>query len=61
MTENLADHRKASLGGRVQQFLCVSKAQRKLPWLALHRRALTRAAGNRRVVEFVRIARGKQI
>ncbi len=53
MTKHLADHRKASTGARVKQFLRLSKAPRET-W---HRPRA--GAGALRVAQFLRIARGR--
>jgi hypothetical protein len=55
MTKHLADHRKASTGARVRQFLRLSRAPRET-W---HR---TRGgAGATRLAQFLRIARGRTV
>jgi hypothetical protein len=53
MTRHIADHRSPSQGGRVRHFLRIARAGRG-GW----HRAET-PAGNRRLVEFCRIARGR--
>ena len=57
MTRHLADHRSASQGGRVRHFLRIARDRSESAWQALFRRRSSSAGGNRRVVEYVRIAR----
>lgn len=54
MSKHLADHRKPSQGGRVKHFLRIARSARET-WHRPH----TTATG-RRVVEFLRIDRGRQ-
>ncbi|WP_164517263.1 hypothetical protein [Tabrizicola piscis] len=53
MTKHLADHRTASGGGKLRHFLQLSKTPRET-W---HRPRS--AAGKARLVQFLRIARGR--
>ncbi len=53
MTKHIADRRTPSQGGRVKLFLRLARQERGF-W---HRSEST--AGNRRLVEFLRIARGR--
>jgi hypothetical protein len=53
MTRHLADHRAPSKGGRVKAFMKLSRALRE-GW---HRTEGT--PSNKRLVEFIRIARGR--
>lgn len=53
MTKHIADRRTVTQGGRLKHFLRLARAERG-PW----HRAET-PAGNRRVVEFCRIDRGR--
>ena len=57
MTRHLADHRTDSNSGRMTQFLRIARDQSDHIWRGLWQRSVDAAAGNRRVVEFVRIAR----
>ena len=52
MTKHLADHRTPSTGGRLRHFLRIARSESRF-W---HRSEA--AAGNRRLIEFCRIARG---
>jgi hypothetical protein len=54
MGRHLADHRSPSKGARLRHFLRIARADR-----AGWHRAETLAATNRRLVEFMRIARGR--
>jgi len=58
MARHLADHRSPSRGGRMIRFLAIDRAQGDGLWRSLTWRAGT-ATGNRRLVEFLRIARGR--
>ncbi len=53
MSKHLADHRKATTGGRVKHFLRLARAARET-W---HRPR--GAAGKSRLVQFLRIERGR--
>jgi hypothetical protein len=53
MSRHLADHRSASTGGKVQQFLRLARGQRKT-WHRSHA-----PVGPSRLVNFLRIARGR--
>ncbi len=60
MAKHLTDHRVSSKGGRVRQFLAIDRAQGDGMWRGSARRPVM-AAGNRRLVEFLRIARGRNV
>jgi hypothetical protein len=53
MSRHLADHRSASTGGKVRQFLRLAREQRKT-WHRSHA-----PVGPSRLVNFLRIARGR--
>ncbi|AXQ94837.1 hypothetical protein ORIO_14275 [Cereibacter azotoformans] len=55
MSRHLADKRTPSDGGRVKNFLKLARNPR-----AFWHRDEARPMGNRRVVEFLRIARGRE-
>lgn len=57
MSKHLADHRTASQGSRLRNFLRIARDRSETMWRGLFRRDLARDAGNRRVVEFARIER----
>ncbi len=53
MSRHLADHRSQSTGARVQQFLRLARTQRRT-WHRKHE-----PAGAARLIQFLRIARGR--
>lgn len=55
MSKHLADHRAATTGGRVKHFLRLARAGRET-W-----HASRKAAGPSRLVQFLRIARGRTV
>lgn len=55
MSKHLADHRKATTGGRVKHFLRLARAARET-W---HRPR--GATGQSRLVQFLRIERGRTV
>jgi hypothetical protein len=55
MSKHLADHRAATTGGRVKHFLRLARAGRET-WVRPRG-----AAGNSRLVQFLRIARGRTV
>lgn len=59
MTRHLADHRKPSEGGRLKHFLRIARAEASGLWMLLARRPRMTGQGNRRLVEYARIARGR--
>lgn len=60
MTRHLTDHRAPSAGGRVQRFVAIARAQGDGLWRSVAQRPVV-SAGNRRLVEFLRIARGRTV
>ncbi|MGQ0566974.1 MAG: hypothetical protein ACT4OK_18190 [Gemmobacter sp.] len=60
MTRHLADHRTPSQGARLMHFLRIARAEAGGMWRLFARRPQADGAGNRRVVEFARIARGRE-
>jgi hypothetical protein len=56
MGRHLADHRTPSKGGRVRNFLKIAR-MKPATW----HRAEAQPSGNRRLVEFLRIARGRTV
>ena len=61
MSKHLADHRKASEGGRVKHFLRLARDRSDAAWRAVWQRPRERDEGNRRVLEYVRIERERQV
>jgi hypothetical protein len=60
MTRHLADHRAPTDGGRIKHFVRIARSEGSAFWQRLSRLAPTRAAGNRRLVEYARIAKTRQ-
>ena len=60
MTRHLADHRAPPEGGRVKHFLRIARAEASELWLLLAKRPRLLGQGNRRLVEYARIARGRE-
>lgn len=60
MTKHLADHRTASEGGRLQNFLRLERSQSPTAPRSLHQRPQTRSAKNPRLQHYLRIERGIQ-
>lgn len=59
MSRHLADHRSPSLGARTREFLRIDREAAVLARAEVLRRPGRSPAGNRRVMEFCRIARGR--
>lgn len=57
MTKHLADHHSGSSTTRLAQFIRISRSETRNQWQRLWQAQPDQATGNRRVVEFVRIAR----
>ncbi len=60
MTRHLTDHRAPSEGSRVKHFLRIARTEASVLWMHLARRPRLMGTGNRRLVEYARIARGRQ-
>ena len=61
MTKHLADHRTPSQGGRLQHFLRIARDRSEAAWRAAWQRPRETDGGHRRVVEYVRIEKGRQV
>ncbi|HCZ00730.1 MAG: hypothetical protein A3D16_05755 [Rhodobacterales bacterium RIFCSPHIGHO2_02_FULL_62_130] len=61
MTKHLADHRTPSQGGRLKHFLRIARDRSEEVWRTAWQRNRETDGGHRRVVEYVRIARGRQV
>lgn len=62
MSKHLADHREPSNGGRIENFMRIARAATAgSVWRGLWQRPVAREESNRRVVEYVRIARGRTV
>lgn len=60
MTRHLADKRKPSTGARLRAFLRLARPEGQI-WQTVWRQPVPVPASNRRTVEFLRIARGRQV
>lgn len=60
MTKHLADHSTDTTPGRLARFLRIARSQSQTVWHRLWQAQTAPVTGNRRVVEFVRIARQKR-
>ncbi|MBL8562604.1 MAG: hypothetical protein JNN06_10015 [Gemmobacter sp.] len=60
MTRHLADRRKPSTGARLKAFLHLARSEGQI-WQAIWRQPVPVPVRNRRMVEFLRIARGRQV
>ncbi|MDR0809620.1 MAG: hypothetical protein LBE86_10940 [Gemmobacter sp.] len=61
MSRHLADKRASSNGGRMKQFLRIGHEGGGRIWDMLRQRPAAAPAANRRVAEFLRIARGRLV
>ena len=59
--KHLADHRSGSTVARVAQFLRLARADNDKSWAQVWQKPVQQPANNRRVVEFIRIARGREV
>ncbi len=60
MTRHLADHRETTTGGRVKHFLRIARQKGETMW-DMVRRQPSGPHTNRRVLEYVRIERGRRV
>lgn len=60
MTKHLADHRNPSTGGRVKAFLTIARDRSESAWRGVWQRRYDRGAESRRLVEYVRIEKGRE-
>lgn len=61
MTKHIADHRTPPQGGRLIHFLRITRDKSEAAWRSAWQRSRETDGGHRRVVEYVRIARGRQV
>lgn len=61
MTKHLADHRTPSQGGRLKHFLRIARNKSEDMWRTTWQRSREAGRGNRRVVEYIRIERGRDV
>lgn len=59
--KHLADHRSASTGAKLKNFLRIDRSQGNWLWRLLQQRGRLPLQGNRRVLEYVRIERGRRV
>lgn len=57
--KHLADHRSATTGARLRHYLRLARDKSESAWEQVWQKAPLRGPGNRRVVEYVRIERGR--
>ena len=60
MTKHLADHRTAPSGGRVKAFVTIARDRSETVWRGLWQRPLDRSGDNQRLVQYVRIEKGRE-
>jgi hypothetical protein len=61
MAKHLVDHRTASNGGRVRAFLTIARDRSETVWRGLWKRPEARLDDNQRLVQYVRIEKGRQV
>ncbi len=61
MTKHLADHRATSTGGRVKAFVRIARDRSQTAWRGLWQRPVVRAEDNQRLVQYVRIEKGRDV
>lgn len=61
MSKHLVDHRSPSSGGRVKAFLTIARDRSESAWRGLWRRPYDRAEENQRLVQYVRIEKGREV
>lgn len=60
MTKHLADNRTATTGGRVKAFMTIARDRSETMWRGLWQRPLARDTDNQRLVQYVRIEKGRE-
>lgn len=61
MSKHPTDHTRSHTGGRVKAFLAIAKAQSQTAWRGLWQRPYDRADQNHRLVQYVRIEKGREV
>ncbi len=61
MSKHLADNRTPSTGGRVQAFLRIARDRSQTAWQGLWQRPILRAEDNQRLVQYIRIEKGREV
>lgn len=59
--KHLADHDHRPSALRAQKFLRIARDRSESLWRGLWQRPVAQGTGNRRVLEFVRIAKGREV
>lgn len=60
MSKHLADHQTMPSTGRIQQFLRIARNRSETAWRGLWQRSFDRAEDNQRLVQYVRIEKGRE-
>jgi hypothetical protein len=60
MTKHLADHRDASSGNRVKAFVTIARDRSESVWHGLWKRPQDHADDNQRLVQYMRIEKGRE-
>ena len=61
MMKHPTDHRSSSTGAKLKHFLRLARNRGEAAWEQVRQRGFTRVEGNRRVLEYIRIERGKRV
>jgi hypothetical protein len=59
--KHLADHRNSSTGARAAHFLRLARDRSDTLWARVWQKPVHRSKTDRRVAEYVRIARGREV
>ena len=60
MTKHLADHPSTRTGARVKAFFTIARDRSESAWRGLWRRPFDRGEVNQRLVQYVRIEKGRE-
>jgi hypothetical protein len=60
MSKHLADHRTAPTGGRVKAFMSIARNRSETMWRGLWKRPTDQSELNQRLVQYVRIEKGRE-
>ncbi len=61
MSKHLADHRTPPQGGRVKAFFAIARDRSESAWRGVWRRPQQDSGENQRLVQFLRIAKGRAV
>lgn len=61
MTKHLADHRTPQEGGRAKAFFAIARDRSESAWRGLWRRPQESSGENQRLVQFLRIEKGRAV